>query len=175
MPITQPIKDGRYFKKWLHSGYYSAAAQLECDSCERFWNQKNIRKIMKNSRVGGYVITDLTVPVGYVVFETTKKIRKIYIHNMVVKSDYRRKGIGTMLLNFLFVKKDFDFLGCAVRESNLSAHLFLKNYGFEALQVEHSFFKDEYPAGVEVEDGYYFEYAKNVFSPKIKQLEQTII
>lgn len=164
MPTIKPIKD-HYFIKWLHAGLYSAAAQIECDSCERFWTQRIIRNTMRRDhRMGGYVISDLATPVGYIVFEKIHSQREICIQNLVIRSDYRRKGLGTILIDRVADKLKRKNTPCPtekisiyIRESNIGGHLFLKKYGFNATGVSKEYFEDVvYGDEIQKEDAYRF-------------------
>lgn len=168
MPTIKPI-NGRYFVKWLHSGHYAAAADIECDSCENFWNYDIIQYVMRgNHRVGGYVICDLDFPIGYVVFENSRVNRELIISNLVVRSDYRNMGVGRILVDRLISKLNSPEsprpprqITACVRESNLGAHLFFKKCGFIAKDVEKEYFEDVYFGGEEIkmEDAYKFVFS----------------
>ena len=165
MATIKPIK-GNFFVKWLHSGLYDAAAQIECDSCEQFWNVRTISRFMRDSRMGGYVISDLDYPVGYVAFESVVSNREIVIHNLVIRHDYRKQGLGTILLDRVATKIDSNksprpprFLSTYVRETNLGGHLFLKKYGFQAEGVEKNYFEDTvFGDESQIEDAYRFTF-----------------
>lgn len=168
MPTIKPIK-GHYFIKWLHAGLYSAAAQIECDSCERFWTQGIIKNLMRRDhRMGGYVISDLDNPVGYIVFEKKHSHREICVQNLVVKSDYRQKGLGSILMDRVVAKLKIkntpcptDKISIYTRESNLGAHFFLKKYGFTAIGVSKDHFEDiVYDGEIQKEDAYHFVLSK---------------
>lgn len=157
MPVLKSVK-GCFFIKWLHAGHYNAAASLECHSCERFLSENDIRRLMCERRFGGFVITHLTVPVGYVIYEHKQGLLKI--QNLVVHSDFRRRGMATLLLEKLKTRKDWQNISVHVRESNLAAQLFLRDSGFHALQVKPSYFRDSYPGLEERESAYHFIFRK---------------
>lgn len=156
MPILMPVKS-HFFVKWLHAGHYQAAANIECDSCERFWTQKHVKKHMYSKEGGGKVITDLKTPVGYIAYHARREERLIHVRNLVILSDYRRQGLATLLLKELLKKAGYDKIMTCVRESNYHAHKFLAACGFKAIGVKRDHFQDQFPDGIETEDGYFFE------------------
>jgi len=162
VPIIKPI-NGHYFIKWLHSGLYAAAAELECESCENFWTKAIIKQMMVDERMGGLVICDYDDPVGYIVYESSRADREICVLNLVIRSDHRRQGLGKILIDRLMSKPQYDTIKFYVRESNLGGHLFLKSLGFKATGVCRDFFEDVYfQDEAYKEDAYRFELHEEV-------------
>lgn len=160
MVMTTPVKNG-FFLKWLHAGLYQSAANLECHSCENFLTLDSIQHYMVKKRWHGLVVTDIKKPVAYVLFRKYARGRSIHLMNLVVHSDYRRKGVGTILVDQLKSRMNaylFPNILCMVRESNLATHMFLQNSGFVATKVERNFFVDEYPDEIDKEDAFVFRY-----------------
>ena len=155
MPIIKPIR-GSYFLKPMHPSLYRAAVSLECFSCEHFWNETDISKMMKNSRINGWVIASAMTPIGYVVFEKFKAV--VQILNLVVHPDHRRKGMGTVLVERVISRftATHNSVTMNVRETNLAAQLFLQNLGFVAEAVDRGHFEDHYAEEVDIEDAYCF-------------------
>lgn len=161
MPVLKSVR-GHFFVKWLHAGFYDVAAQLECYSCELFFNKGRIRKLMTRKRCNGLVLTDIKEPVAYVIFRQHKQ-DKVMMHliNLVVHPDYRRQGFGTLLLENLknrMRRNGLPMLIASVRESNTAMHLFLHKNGFISTNVLRDFYVDHYPDGEERETAYGFMY-----------------
>lgn len=171
MPVLKPVKK-HFFVKWLHAGFYAAVAELECYSCENFWSREDIARMMTcqpwdRSNKGpvhhGKVITDLKMPVGYTIYLPSRRRKSIALLNLVMHPDYRRQGLGAILLNQIQMKigEEYHRIVADVRESNTAAHLFLRHAGFKATGVIKEFFLDEYPNHTEKEDAYHFEFLGN--------------
>jgi ribosomal-protein-alanine N-acetyltransferase len=116
--------------------------------------------VYKSHLYGGFVITDLKEPVGYVIYRRDTKRKRLLVLSMVIHPDYQRQGLGTALVNKLKTKlRDrFRYIAWVVRESNLAGHLFLKSQGFQAVEVVKNHFVDYFPDVTEHEDGYAFVY-----------------
>lgn len=160
MPVLKPVK-GHFFVKWLHAGFYDVAAQLECYSCELFYTQRKIRRLMARCRCNGLVLTDLKNPVAYILFRQHEQNGKKMMHliNLVVHPDYRRRGFGTLLLNQAMARArryGLPMMIASVRESNTGMHVFLKKNGFRACKVLKDFYLDHYPDSTEKETAYGF-------------------
>lgn len=159
MPVLKPVK-GCLYIKWLHAGLYRDAAYLESHSSENFLKQEDISELMtKSHKMGGFVITEMSKPIGYTIYEESNSVLEII--NLVVHQDYRRKGIATLLLDRLMSRTRWNKMTVRVRESNLSAHLFLKEKGFLATNIERRYFQDYFLSGLKYEDAYHFEYQKH--------------
>lgn len=161
MPVLRPVKS-HYFVQWFHSRYFRAAAGLECFSCENFWSADDFRRVLSEDTTQGYVLADLLTPFGFIVF--TRADLEGRILNLVVHPDYRRDGWGTILVDR--AKANLEEAGCDsivvdVRESNLGAHLFLRDNGFQATGVSKDYFKDHYEDYIEKEDGFRFVWRKH--------------
>ncbi len=158
--LLRPVKS-HFFVKWLHPRFYEAVASLECFSCENFWTAADFKKAMAKRHSHGYVITDLMTPIGFIVFTRRGLLGRIL--NLVIHSEYRRDGWGSLLLDRAKQRLLED--GCSqiavdVRETNLAAQLFLQEKGFIAKAVNQGFFQDHYEDYIEQEDGFHFLWSK---------------
>jgi ribosomal protein S18 acetylase RimI-like enzyme len=159
MPRIRPVK-GHYFIKYLTANYFDLAAQIECDSCEKFYSKGDIADLMGRSKIHGAIITDIKLPVGYIMWRQDRRKNTISVLNLVIKEDYRRKGLATELLKYLtgkfrksdFRKGAFKSIVCPIRETNQAARHFLTNFGFSCSGVLRDYY-DEYG---ESEDAFCF-------------------
>lgn len=154
--IIKPTK-GSIFIKWFHHGLVKTLAALECYSCENFWGEDQFLEALHNGS-GGYVATDCDQPIGFIIYEFDGGETTVNILNMVVRPDYRRQGVGTMLLDKLIqsnavTRRNYD-IHAKVRESNLAAQLFLKKHDFEAIGVLKAYYQDKYEEEEDIEDAY---------------------
>jgi ribosomal protein S18 acetylase RimI-like enzyme len=79
------------------------------------------------------------------------------IVNLVVHQDYRKREIGSLLLERLESRSEWQKIFVHVRESNLDAQLFLKRKGFLATNIKHRYYEDYMVGKVVFEDAYQFE------------------
>ena len=93
----------------------------------------HIRVAIHNKHVVGYIVFGVDVP------------GEVDVIKLAVKKEYRRKGVGTALLNDVRSKMwEQEELIFYIRESNLSAQLFLKKHGFKAT-LERKYFANQKP------------------------------
>lgn len=92
--------------------------------------------------------------VGYAIYllEGQAELSYIKVHRLAVAESVRRCGVGGMLLDDIFgrltmVRKTLVF---PVRESNLTAQVWLKEYGVKCAYISHGYYADD-------EDAYVFE------------------
>jgi ribosomal-protein-alanine N-acetyltransferase len=160
MPVLKPVK-GHFFVKWLRPSFYDVAAQLECYSCELFFTERRIHRLMTGPRCDGLVLTDLKKPVAYILYRRHKQGGREMMHliNLVVHPEYRQQGFGTLLLNQAKARTrrhGLSMMIASVRESNTGMHIFLKKNGFRACKVLKEFYVDHYPDSTEKETAYGF-------------------
>ena len=63
------------------------------------------------------------------------------IEYIVVKDEYKNKGIGSKLLKY--IEKDIKNITLEVRESNTTAINFYKKNGYSIVSTRHNYYKDE--------------------------------
>lgn len=91
--------------------------------------------------------------VGFTINECRSK--SLHLLSFVVDPEYQRKGIGVhMMLNLMkkLGRERRNRITCDVRESNLSAQLFLQHLGFTSISTLREFFDDTQ------EDAYTMQY-----------------
>ena len=158
MPRIKPVL-GHYFIKYLSSNYFDLVAQIECDSCENFYSKADICCFMKESGVHGLIITDIKLPVGYIMWQQNRSRNTLFVMNLVISRYYRRKGLATQLIRKLtgkfrksnYRKGVFRSITCPIRETNQVARSFLVNFGFLCSGV----LRNHYECG-ESEDAFNF-------------------
>ncbi|MFA5839501.1 MAG: ribosomal protein S18-alanine N-acetyltransferase [Candidatus Margulisiibacteriota bacterium] len=76
--------------------------------------------------------------IGYI--GTEKILDEIHVINMAVHPDFRRKGIGNMLLEKVLKKPDTVYL--EVRETNIAAQKLYEKYGFKVVGSRKKYYQD---------------------------------
>lgn len=116
------------------------------------WDQDDFSRCLWNPICGGLVVQDSGKVVGYSTFEYTSSALRVF--KILVDSEHRRQGLGTQIINYY--KSQLTEIWCRlkmdVRESNLDAQLFLKQNGFQAIQIIDGAYPDT------PESAYSFEY-----------------
>jgi ribosomal-protein-alanine N-acetyltransferase len=81
--------------------------------------------------------------VGFMIYELNRNV--LHVLNFAVRSDFRRRGLGTQMLDKLVGKLSQQRrtrIDLEVRESNLAAQLFFRRSGFRAITVLRDFYED---------------------------------
>jgi len=147
---------GNIFIHWMRKNHIPQMLEIEASCSERFWGSRDFDGALSKLNIQGYVACCLNRVIGFIVY---KMMGTINVLNMGVHPDYRLKDIDTLLLNKL--KKNMKRrtkIRFAVRESNLHRQVLLRENKFEANTILKNHFKNEWSDGVEMEDGYVFEY-----------------
>lgn len=133
------------------------------DAYEEPWTGDQFILTMRHhSRIGLVYELDGQV-VAYAIYELNRGTMNII--NMAVDPRFRRKKIGTLLINRMKMKlkeQGRNFLEIDSVETCLAAHLFLKFNGFKAVGVNRGQFGER--------DGYTFTYARREELPPEDEL-----
>ena len=109
----------------------AAAAEIEWAGSADGRTEGEILQLMRTAGVHGQVAELDQGPrevVGLMVYRITKI--QVVVGSLTVRADYRRQGVGSLLLERLRASHPQKILRCPVSEANLAAQLFLKARGF---------------------------------------------
>lgn len=157
----KPTKGGM-FVYWMRKNYIPDMLEIEAYSSENFWGRKDFQNLLSQVNIQGYVVSRLNKVVGFLMYELLDE--ELVILNLGVHPEYRREGVGSMLLDRLKSRlKQRKRIVFDVRETNLPTQIFLKENGFRATNVMRAYFQDYWleDGPVEVEDAYSFEWRKS--------------
>lgn len=120
---------------------------------EKYWDSLSFLKRIKDVKYHGFVATINELVCGYVMYRYSNEV--IVVTRLATDPILKRQGIGGSLLNKVEEKLDNKYkqILLVIRDTNLSAHLFLKNQNYKALEVKRKFFNDS-----DIKDGYVFSY-----------------
>ncbi|MEK7664654.1 MAG: ribosomal protein S18-alanine N-acetyltransferase [Patescibacteria group bacterium] len=145
--------------KWMTEPDMPEVLKIEEKSFEYPWTEKEFRQCLKErnfffQRVGLAAEYRQKV-VGFVIYESSQS--RIFILNLAVHPDFRRKEVGKQIIKQLINKlhperKKKIFV--EVRETNLPAQLFFHQMGFWAICIVRGFYQDYCP-----EDLYLMQYS----------------
>ena len=143
--------------RWMIRRDMPEVLHIENDSFEHPWSEEDFITSLRQRNCIGMVAEVNEKVVGYMVYELHRN--KLYLINLAVHKDYRRKGIGKTMVDKLYNKlseQRRNRIALEVRERNLDAQLFLRSVGFSATRIEWGFYeyKNEY-GEIEVEDAYH--------------------
>jgi [ribosomal protein S18]-alanine N-acetyltransferase len=117
------------------------------------WTDDDFTKCLRERNNIGLVAEYGEQVVGFIVYSLHKT--KLDILNVAVHPDFQRQGVGRQLLQKLQGKlspQRRTRLTTAIRETNLSAQLWMKDCGFTCVQISKEMYDDT------TEDAYLFEY-----------------
>ena len=96
----------------------------------------NIEELINDNKIIGYYDNDILV--GFLIYEQLYEI--IDLLYIVVKPIYRRKNIGTELINYLIQNKEFEKIMLEVRCDNSSAIKLYKKFNFKIINIREKYY-----------------------------------
>lgn len=129
--------------RWLIRRDLQAVLDIESASFEYPWTEEEFINCLRQRDCIGMVAEYAEQVVGFMVYELQPT--SIHVLSFAVHPDFRRKSVGSALMDKLFSKLVYQRrsrIQLEVRETNLSAQLFLKQLGFRATGVLRSFYED---------------------------------
>ena len=121
----------------------AAVAELEKKCFAVPWSEKSFHDEMKNKLAVYFVAKSDGRCIGYAGFWNVAG--EGGITNVAVLPEYRRQGIGSMLIAEMIktaVKLRLDLLTLEVRKSNISAQGLYKKYGFDIIGERKRYYSD---------------------------------
>lgn len=116
---------------------------IERESFEFPWSEEDFRCCLRLRNCIGMVVERNDEIVGFVIYELHKG--RLHILNFAVGRAWRRKGVGTAVIQRLRGKlrqQRRRELITEVRESNVPAQLFFRSRGFRAVRVLRDHYDD---------------------------------
>ena len=98
----------------------------------------NIEELINDNKIIGYYDNDVLV--GFLIYEQVYEI--IDLLYIVVEPIYRRKNIGTKLLNYLIQTKEFEKIMLEVRCDNNSAIKLYKKFNFKIINIRENYYNN---------------------------------
>ena len=96
----------------------------------------NIEELINDNKIIGYYDNDVLV--GFLIYEQVYEI--IDLLYIVVEPIYRRKNIGTKLINYLIQNKEFEKIMLEVRCDNSSAIKLYKKFNFKIINIREKYY-----------------------------------
>ena len=149
--------------RWMIRRDMSEVLDIESSSFEFPWTEDDFVNCLRQRNCIGMVAEHDERVVGFMIYELHKS--RLHIINFAVHADYRRRGVGSQMLQKLIGKLSHQRrrkILLEVRETNLEAQLFFKDNRFRAVSVLRDFYDDT------TEDAYLMQFlhqAKAAFTP----------
>ena len=127
--------------------------EIEKSSFEFPWSEEDfIRCLRQRNCIGMVAVYDESV-VDFMIYELHKN--QLHVLNFAVRPDFRRRGVGSQMVNKLVGKlsqQRRNRVVLEIRETNLAAQLFFRNSDFRAVSVLRDYYDDT------TEDAYVMQY-----------------
>lgn len=150
----------RVYIRWMITRDMRGVLEIERRSFEFPWKDKDFTEFLKQKNIISMVAETGDKIYGFMVYELQKL--NIEVLNFAVHPDYRRRSIGTQMVEKLKGKLSSQIrkrIRLVVRETNLEAQLFFRENGFRAVSVLHNYYSEN--TGEEcriLEDAYLMQY-----------------
>lgn len=139
--------------RWMISRHMPSVLAIEQASFEFPWSNKDFSSCLGVATCIGMVAELNDDVVGYMVYELHK--HRLHLLSFAVHPRLRRSYIGTAMMDRLISKLSPDHRNrilLEVRETNLGAQLFFRQFGFRAIKVLRDYYEDT------TEDAYLMQY-----------------
>jgi ribosomal-protein-alanine N-acetyltransferase len=139
--------------RWMIRRDMEEVLEIERLSFEFTWSEEDFIRSLRQRNVIGMVAEVDERVVGSMVYALFR--RRLELLNFAVDPEYRRRGVGTQLMDKLIGKLSTNRrtrMTMEVRDGNLGGHLFLRAMGFRAALVMNGYYEDS------DEDCYLFQY-----------------
>lgn len=139
--------------RWMIRRDMPDVLDIETESFEFPWSDEDFIRCLRQRNCIGMVAEVDDRIVGFMIYELHKS--RLHLLNFAVASAWRRRGIGALMVQKLISKLSQQRrtrITLEVRETNLAAQLFFKDFGFRAVSVLRDYYDDT------VEDAYQMQY-----------------
>jgi [ribosomal protein S18]-alanine N-acetyltransferase len=142
MPAAESSKSCVHIR-WMIRRDMPAVLAIEDASFEYPWSEEEFIRCLRQRNCIGMVAEREDRVVGFMIYELHKN--RLHLLNFSVCPEARRCGVGTAMIEKLAGKLSTERrnrIMLEVRETNLEAQLFFKNFGFKAISVLRDFYED---------------------------------
>ena len=133
----------------MQQKHIDSIAEIEKECFFMPWSAESLREELLNDTSLFYVIENGNQVMGYI--GSNNVLGEIYIDNIAIKNEYRRKGHGEKLLKYLIsegISKKADFITLEVRKSNSNAINLYEKLGFKNVGIRKNFYKNPKEDGI---------------------------
>ncbi|TSC58499.1 MAG: ribosomal-protein-alanine acetyltransferase [Candidatus Peregrinibacteria bacterium Greene0416_19] len=129
--------------RWMILRDMPEVLQTEEASFESAWTEEDFLRCLRQRNCIGMVAETREKVVGFMIYELHKG--KLHILNFAVHPEFRRKEIGSQMVEKLRSKLSSHRrtkITLEVRETNLPAQLFFRETGFQGVRVMREYYED---------------------------------
>lgn len=155
--MASSVNKLRVHIRWMIRRDMSEVLDIERMSFEFPWFEDDFVRCLRQRNCIGMVAEQGDRVVGFMIYELHKT--RLHILNFAVSPHYRRRGIGSQMVQKLVGKLSSQRrtdISLEVRETNLEAQLFFRETGFRATEVLRDFYEDS------PEDAYVMQFLHEV-------------
>ena len=108
------------------------------------WSRSTYEELAPLDGIHIWVAKSDGEPVGYILYQFAGN--EMELHNIAVKPELLRRGIGTKLMDHMLVQAEslgVNYIYLLVRPSNTAARMLYEKYGFEVVGVRHRYYRDD--------------------------------
>lgn len=145
--------------RWMIRRDMPEVMEIENSSFDCPWSEDDFTKCLRQRNSIGFVAELDSRIIGHMIYELHQ--RRLCVLNFAVHPDFRRRKVGTQLIEKLRGKLSANRrnrITLAIRETNLNGQLFFSELGFRATSVERDYYDDS------GEDAYVFQWRMPVNS-----------
>lgn len=127
----------------MTSAHIDGVCKIEEACFAHPWSRQSVESELANENSVFIVAVEGEKVIGYIGMSVV--IDEGYIFNVAVNADFRRKGVGTALINELVTygkKNDLCFITLEVRESNQGAISLYSDFGFIKVGERKNYYSD---------------------------------
>lgn len=142
MPSGNELLNGAHIR-WMIRRDMPEVLNIEAQSFEFPWAEDDFIRCLRQRNCIGMVAECDEQVVGFMIYELNRNV--LHVLNFAVRSDFRRRGLGSQMLDKLVGKLSQQRrtrIDLEVRESNLAAQLFFRRSGFRAVTVLRDYYED---------------------------------
>lgn len=129
--------------RWMIRRDMPEVLEIENGSFEFSWSEDDFVRCLRQRNCIGMVAEHDERIVGFMIYELHKN--RLHVLNFAVRSDMRRRGIGSQMMRKLVQKlsnQRRNRIMLEVRETNLPAQLFFRASGFRAVSLLREYYED---------------------------------
>jgi ribosomal protein S18 acetylase RimI-like enzyme len=123
--------------QWMQRPNLGGVFRLSANCSEKCRALDELVACLESTDTVGLVATAEGQLIGFAIYQLQRPFSEVILQHLAVLPTWRRQGVGTLLLEAVRAKlaQGYDRVTALVSETNLAAQLFLRDRGFQAVDV----------------------------------------